>query len=141
MTYTVDDLLAARTQIEAAKTARTRAVRALVESGHPTRAIAQAVGVSHTSISNWGGFARPSVDGPRPTVLYRHFDGDGQLLYVGISSNPFRRALDHKIRSTWMKRAAFTTYEWFGDRESALAAERIAIAEENPAHNKQGISR
>ena len=38
---------------------------------------------------------------PEPTCLYRHFDKDGQLLYVGISRDVWKRQSDHRIKSHW----------------------------------------
>jgi excisionase family DNA binding protein len=68
-------------------------------------------------------------------ALYRHFDGDGRLLYVGISLNALSRLAQHCDSSHWVKDISTVRMEWFVDRESALLAERKAIAQENPAHN------
>jgi hypothetical protein len=40
------------------------------------------------------------------TSLYRYFDGDGRLLYVGASCNPTRRPWEHRCRSRWAERIA-----------------------------------
>lgn len=69
------------------------------------------------------------------TALYRHFDADGKLLYVGISNDALRRLLQHKDRSHWFETIAQVDIEWLGGRETALAAEAIAIAKECPAWN------
>lgn len=68
------------------------------------------------------------------TALYRHFDADGVLLYVGISLAPFRRLRDHK-RSHWCESIVTIKVEWHPDRESALRAEMAAIMAEQPLHN------
>jgi hypothetical protein len=57
------------------------------------------------------------------TALYRHFDADGRLLYVGIS----------------MQDIATVRIEWFYSRKEALQAELRAITTENPAHNLAGL--
>lgn len=69
------------------------------------------------------------------TCLYRHFDKSGALLYVGVSLNALQRLDAHKDASPWFDKIVNVTIERFADRKSALAAERVAIAAENPRHN------
>lgn len=69
------------------------------------------------------------------TALYRHFAADGALLYVGISSNHLRRLLQHESGAAWAKEIASVTVEHHATRALAIAAERAAIASENPRHN------
>ncbi|MEU3990137.1 GntR family transcriptional regulator [Streptomyces platensis] len=77
------------------------------------------------------------VEPPEPTALYRLYDADGLLLYVGISSNPQRRWWEHAARyaSAWWPLVATRTVEWLDTRDLAAAAERHAIKTESPAHN------
>lgn len=72
------------------------------------------------------------------TALYRHFDADGRLLYVGISLSPARRLSNHAAGSRWADKIAHVTIEWLPTRQEALAAEGRAIASENPLHNIVG---
>jgi hypothetical protein len=72
------------------------------------------------------------------TALYRHFDADGRLLYVGISMRPFQRLYNHD-RSHWSQDIATVRIEWFYSRKEALQAELRAITTENPAHNLAGL--
>jgi len=67
--------------------------------------------------------------------LYRHFDAEGHLLYVGTSLNALNRIGGHKNNSTWYKSIANMTIERFDCKENALKAERKAITEEHPLHN------
>lgn len=67
------------------------------------------------------------------TELYRHFDADGRLLYVGISYDALVRLRQHKDRSAWFSRIASITIEKHATREAALAAEAEAINREKPA--------
>ncbi len=69
------------------------------------------------------------------TCLYRHYDYNDVLLYVGIASNPVVRGSSHKHNSDWYAVLSRTEYEWFNTREFALAAERRAIRLESPLHN------
>lgn len=69
-------------------------------------------------------------------ALYRHFDVDGNLLYVGISVNPRSRRADHARHSAFMEFAANETVEWFDDVSSAEDAERLAIRNEAPLFNR-----
>lgn len=73
-----------------------------------------------------------------PSCLYRFFDAQGVLLYVGIAKDPVVRERQHAQHSTWHAHARSRTIEWFEDRESALAAERAAIRDEAPVFNVVG---
>lgn len=73
---------------------------------------------------------------PRFNQLYRHFDADGQLLYVGISFSAVYRLSQHRDSSNWYERIAKVTIENFPSRQEVVEAERRAITEENPIHNK-----
>jgi len=70
------------------------------------------------------------------TALYRHWDVDGNLLYVGISLSAVHRLTQHKRDSHWHDQIANMTIEWFETREEALEAERTAIQLERPIFNK-----
>ena len=74
-------------------------------------------------------------------VLYRHFTGDGQLLYVGVTNNPVARWRSHRRTKVWWPEVVHTTYALFGSREDLLAAERAAIIAERPAYNVAHNSR
>jgi hypothetical protein len=74
------------------------------------------------------------------TQLYRHFDAEGRLLYVGISLSAIHRLAQHKKTAEWHKNIAKVTVETFETREAALLAETIAIQKENPIYNKQKTS-
>jgi hypothetical protein len=72
-----------------------------------------------------------------PVSLYRHFDQDGALLYVGISLNAVSCLSAHR-RSPWSNRIARIEVESHPTREAALAAELAAIRNEKPLHNIVG---
>lgn len=69
-------------------------------------------------------------------VLYRFFDIDNNLLYVGISNTWYQRFHDHEKKAGWFSKVASTTFEWYEDRASVEAAELLAIRTENPEFNK-----
>lgn len=71
--------------------------------------------------------------------VYRMFDADGRLLYVGMTSNPHARI---KVwRSTgradghWFPQVESIRWEFFDSKPGAAAAERQAISTEAPLHN------
>lgn len=71
--------------------------------------------------------------------LYRSFDSNGGLLYIGKSINVATRMTQHK-KSEWFHRAQrieITSYP--GPRELAVA-EILAIQTENPLYNKVSTS-
>lgn len=77
-------------------------------------------------------------DPPERTALYRLFDTDDRLLYVGIANNPERRWKQHAYEKAdlWWHEVTDRTVEWFESREKAAAAEIIAIRAENPRYNE-----
>jgi predicted GIY-YIG superfamily endonuclease len=69
------------------------------------------------------------------TQLYRHFNNEGALLYVGISLNALNRLGQHKDHSHWFATISRVEIENFSTREDALEAEALAIHDEKPLHN------
>ena len=70
----------------------------------------------------------------KDTALYRQYNANRELLYIGISCNVGSRTSQHK-KATWFKEIAIISIEHFPDRESALAAEILAIKKEKPLYN------
>ena len=70
------------------------------------------------------------------TALYRHFDAEGQLLYVGITCGMSNRDRRHAQKSDWHDQVVRTETEWLPSRGHALALEKVAIQHELPPHNK-----
>jgi hypothetical protein len=76
------------------------------------------------------------------TELYRHFDKDGRLLYVGISFNSWSRWCAHKSNGAeWTSVSTRMEIERFPSRQEALAAERKAIIAESPLYNVMFVPR
>lgn len=69
------------------------------------------------------------------TALYRHFDADGRLLYAGISASPIKRLAEHQS-SAWFGDIRRVDIVMYPDRAAAEVAERAAIRDEYPVHNK-----
>lgn len=67
--------------------------------------------------------------------LYRHFDKNRCLLYVGISLNASERLWSHRRTKKWAKKVHYTTLEYFADSADARSAERKAIINEAPLYN------
>lgn len=67
--------------------------------------------------------------------LYRFFDTDGELLYVGITMNPAARWPKHSKQKPWWCEVETISLETFGSRSEVLDAEREAIKTEHPRHN------
>lgn len=75
---------------------------------------------------------------PRGEYVYRHWDSERNLLYVGVASKPSRREQQHLKSSPWMVFHAETTLERFDVRTEAEAAEAAAILSERPLFNVAG---
>lgn len=69
------------------------------------------------------------------TALYRQFNCDGALLYVGVANDPAARLQQHMRTSGWGSQIASVAIEWHADRDTAEMAEWAAIQSEDPMHN------
>ena len=69
--------------------------------------------------------------------VYRLKDGEGNLLYVGVTGNVFKRKMQHARTQPWWSDVAETVVQCFDSREAAESAEALAIANENPLHNRK----
>lgn len=69
------------------------------------------------------------------TALYRLFDRDGRLLYVGITGKPSGRWRQHSADKPWWDQVADRKLEWFDARPIAADAEVEAISSESPLYN------
>lgn len=70
-----------------------------------------------------------------PHALYRFWDANDRLLYVGITANPGSRWKQHSKDKPWWHDVTRVTIERYPDRLSVLNAERTAITLERPVHN------
>lgn len=67
--------------------------------------------------------------------LYRHFDANGRLLYVGIFVCAANRFVQHKQRSPWFRSIAWLQIDRCESRELAASMEKEVIAIEGPIYN------
>ena len=72
---------------------------------------------------------------PHETALYRFYDRDGDLLYVGISWNPFKRWSTHAARAPWHGQAARVLVDVYRSEREALRIEREWIRNAWPTWN------
>lgn len=71
------------------------------------------------------------------TELYRHYDVDGNLLYVGVSADALDRYSGHKAKkSEWIHLVSRIEITHYNTRSDALKAEKSAIVNERPPYNK-----
>lgn len=70
--------------------------------------------------------------------MYRLFDAEGVLLYVGISNEPPVRYTAHSYDKPWWHEVVEKTEQWFPNRAAALKVEADAIANEMPKYNLAG---
>lgn len=74
---------------------------------------------------------------PTPTSLYRYYDGDGELLYVGITTRGPQRQTEHNVSSEWWPYVRRQEVEHLPTRETALDRERDLIQRHRPPFNRQ----
>lgn len=70
------------------------------------------------------------------TSLYRQFNSEGTLLYVGVSFSAVYRTSQHRKNSPWYREIANIKIEHYETRQEALDAEILAIKFEKPLYNK-----
>jgi len=70
------------------------------------------------------------------TALYRLYDADDRLLYVGITNNLKARWRAHAKDKHWWPEVARKSIEWFETRKSAERVEKIEVEQENPVYNR-----
>lgn len=75
---------------------------------------------------------RPATE---PTALYRLYDANDVLLYIGITWDPDHRWERHQTIKHWAHQVARRTVEWYPDRPTALVAEAAATEAEKPLHD------
>ncbi|MYS74483.1 GIY-YIG nuclease family protein [Streptomyces sp. SID5926] len=78
------------------------------------------------------------LDPNRATAVYRFFDRQGRLMYVGIAYDPAERWKHHAAKTRWWKDTADNTIEWYDTRAEAERAEKVALRYEKPIYNKAG---
>lgn len=125
-----------------------RAIAALVHRGmyghlsEPSkRQLAGHLGIKLLRAENAPPTPTPSIENRvRRCALYRHYDGEGSLLYVGISVDPEARVKQHQATSPWWEFVATSDVDWHLTEVDAAAAERRAIHEEAPIFNKAGAT-
>jgi len=71
----------------------------------------------------------------RPQWLYRLFDSEGRLLYVGVTDDVWRRVNEHERSQEWGDDIVQMRRHRYPGRAAALAAEKRAIQTEKPVHN------
>ena len=71
-----------------------------------------------------------------PHAIYRLFDINDELIYIGMSQNPFATRLQsHGSTKLWARDIATARITWFPDWATARKAEAIALLEENSKYN------
>jgi hypothetical protein len=86
---------------------------------------------------------KPQTENPeaspasRRAAVYRLYDADGVLLYIGSSYDPDHRCKAHQ-KQPWWPQVARRTEEWHPGRGHAYTAELAAIAVEGAKHNRMG---
>jgi hypothetical protein len=76
----------------------------------------------------------------RQFTLYRMFDFIGDLVYVGKSTNAFKRLDDHRLGKPWADEIVDISYQRFPDHAVLLRAETLEIPTEHPMPPSGGFS-
>ena len=85
--------------------------------------------------------AWPDIVPPRSRGVYRFFDAEGTLLYVGIAWNPALRWEDHRREAAWWADAAVVIVDVYDTEATALAVERYWIKAASPLYNVRSATR
>lgn len=87
-----------------------------------------------------GQMTHPGVQakGTDETAVYRLYDVNDRLLYVGMGRNPMGRWASHADQHAWWPDVARFEVTWYPTRQEAAAEERRALREDDAAHNVHG---
>ena len=72
----------------------------------------------------------------RPHAVYRLYDKDRTLLYIGCSHDPKRRLKKLREKWPWAKDVVDQVWEWYPSWSPAILAEGKAIWTEQPKYNQ-----
>lgn len=70
-----------------------------------------------------------------PHFVYRHYDDEGRLLYVGCTVDPKTRLLGHQQNSWWFSQSVRVRQTVYPNKLHALRVEQETIAAERPIWN------
>lgn len=73
---------------------------------------------------------------PSSQTLYRFYNANRELLYVGITSNAFGRLSGHSKDKNWFTEVSYSTFTHYSSRFDVDQAETRAIVSEKPKYNK-----
>lgn len=76
-----------------------------------------------------------------PTAVYRIYDAGDRLIYVGQSQRMGMRMRTHRTASWWFGLMDRVDVEYHPTRDAAVAAEQVAIQEEQPSFNSKHTGR
>jgi hypothetical protein len=74
---------------------------------------------------------------PKGYCVYRCYGEGGALLYVGCTAQYRKRRHQHRAKSDWFGEVVRVDLEAHDSQRAALDAERVAIWEERPIHNRR----
>jgi len=70
------------------------------------------------------------------TTLYKYYDQQGELIYIGIATRPGKRMGQHNDKP-WFELVARSEFETYPSRDLAASAERDLVRRERPRFNIQ----
>jgi hypothetical protein len=92
----------------------------------------------------WGGNGeqQPGLavpEQPRKRILYRCYNANGDLLYIGITVSIFARSYQHLNNEPWFTEVVDMKLQHLSPmlNSEARAIEKLRIWEEHPLHNKE----
>ena len=85
--------------------------------------------------------AREERERTRWHVVYKFYDADDRLLYIGISASLTARLNQHADDRSWFREVASARVEHVQGRQAALDRELELIRAEKPLYNVMGVER
>ena len=75
----------------------------------------------------------------KKTGVYKMYDNDHNLLYVGMTASLLSRMSDHVKQKEWFTDVRNISFTWYPTRYQAEIAEKTSIRWDNPKYNKQSV--
>lgn len=70
-----------------------------------------------------------------PHFVYRFYNSDGEILYVGYTNSPSRRWSSHQRSKSWWSEVSYKSFDVYNSSEEALIAEAVQIRDLEPLYN------
>ena len=78
------------------------------------------------------------LDASVPAAVYFVYNDTGDVVYIGVTYDPYARIRNHANTAPWRSEIAEWSADWYLNRRDAEYVELILISEQQPIYNVAG---